>query len=213
MLAGLGRLLGASGLVAALHAGAAPAPELPLASAAAIGAPASTPYGWIDFCSRQPGECMQPPVVARNIALTPGALRAIDRVNRHVNATLQPVSNFEHWGTTLDHWDYPADGKGDCKIYALWKRKLLIEEGFPRQALLITIVRDGAGAGHAVLTVKTDRGDFVLDNLARDIRPWDAAGYVYLKRQAQEDPNVWLSIETPRGAGLAMPPAQARQLG
>ena len=33
----------------------------------------------------------------------------------------------------LDHWDYPIDGKGDCKIYALFKRKLLIDQGFPRR--------------------------------------------------------------------------------
>ena len=59
----------------------------------------------------------------------------------------------------LDHWDYPTDGKGDCKIYALWKRKLLIDMGLPRQALLMTIVRDLEGEGHTILTVKTDRGD------------------------------------------------------
>ncbi len=87
------------------------------------------------------------------------------------------ASNLDHWGTTLDHWDYPIDGKGDCKIYALFKRKLLIDRGFPRQALLMTIVRDLNGEGHAVLTVKTDRRDFVLDNLSDEIRAWSATGY------------------------------------
>jgi predicted transglutaminase-like cysteine proteinase len=87
-----------------------------------------------------------------------------------------------------------VDGKGDCKIYALFKRKLLIERGFPRQALLMTIVRDLDGEGHAILTVKTDRGDFVLDNLSADVRPWSATGYQFYKRQAQDDPNVWLSL-------------------
>ena len=108
---------------------------------------------------------------------------------------IEPISNFDHWGTMLDHWDYPTDGKGDCKIYALYKRKLLIESGFPRQALLMTIVRDLQGEGHAILTVKTDRGDFILDNLTDDIRPWTATGYRFLKRQSQEDPNVWVSIQ------------------
>jgi hypothetical protein len=37
-----------------------------------------------------------------------------------------------------------------------------------------------------VLTVKTDHGDFVLDNLSDEIRPWTAAGYQFYKRQAQE---------------------------
>ena len=116
-------------------------------------------------------------------------------------ARLRPISNLDHWGTMLDHWDYPVDGMGDCKIYALFKRKLLIERGFPRQALLMTIVRDLNGEGHAVLTVKTDRGDFVLDNLSETIRPWSATGYQFYKRQAQDDPNVWLSLGGATGGG------------
>ena len=105
---------------------------------------------------------------------------------------------FDHWGTTLDHWDYPVDGKGDCKIYALYKRKLLLDAGIPRQALLMTIVRDLHGNGHAVLTVKTDHGDFILDNLADEIRPWDETGYRFIKRQSQEDPNVWVAVGDPQ---------------
>ncbi len=52
----------------------------------------------------------------------------------------------------------------------------------------MTIVRDLNGEGHAVLTVKTDHGDFVLDNLSDEIRPWTATGYQFYKRQAQDDP-------------------------
>ena len=103
----------------------------------------------------------------------------------------------------VDHWDYPIDGKGDCKVYALYKRKLLIEQGFPRQALLMTIVRDLDGEGHAILTVKTDRGEFVLDNLTDEIRPWDATGYRYVKRQSQDDPNVWLDLGGAQGVSAA----------
>ncbi|WP_163579344.1 transglutaminase-like cysteine peptidase, partial [Klebsiella pneumoniae] len=87
-----------------------------------------------------------------------------------------------------------VDGKGDCKIYALYKRKLLLDAGFPRQALLMTIVRDLNDEGHTILTVKTDRGDFVLDNLADQVRPWDVTGYNFLKRQSQQNPNIWVSI-------------------
>ena len=118
----------------------------------------------------------------------------LNKVNRLANNAIEPVTNLEHWGTMVDHWDYPVDGKGDCKVYALYKRKLLIEQGFPRQALLMTVVRDLEGQGHAILTVKTDHGDFVLDNLTDDIRSWDSTGYKYVKRQAQDDPNVWLDL-------------------
>lgn len=179
----------------AVVGGAARAGALPASNSAIVGEETSIPYGWVDFCKRQPQECSQPVLPARDLALSAANWKALNRINREVNAAIEPLSNFDHWGTMLDHWDYPTDGKGDCKIYALYKRKLLIESGFPRQALLMTIVRDLQGMGHAILTVKTDHGDFILDNLTDTIRPWTATGYRFLKRQSQEDPNVWVSIE------------------
>jgi predicted transglutaminase-like cysteine proteinase len=164
------------------------------ASVAALTGPTSVPYGWVDFCGREPQECNQPALAAETIAVTPETWRLLNSINRHVNQTIQPISNFDHWGTLLDHWDYPKDGKGDCKIYALWKRKLLMDAGLPRQALLMTIVRDLDGEGHTILTVKTNRGEFILDNLRDDIRPWDETGYRFLKRQSQENPNIWVGI-------------------
>jgi predicted transglutaminase-like cysteine proteinase len=138
------------------------------------------------------------------VKVTADVWEVLVRINRQVNASIEPISNFDHWGTLLDHWDYPVDGKGDCKIYALYKRKLLLERGFPRQALLMTIVLDLNGEGHTILTVKTDRGDFILDNLSDEVRPWSAPGYRFVKRQSQEDPNVWVSIvdqSRPQGLG------------
>lgn len=164
------------------------------ASYATVGGPTSVPYGWLDFCHREPQECNQPVLPPTDIALTPEKWQALNKVNRMVNQTIIPVSNYDHWGTMLDHWDYPTDGKGDCKIYALWKRKLLADAGFPRQALLMTIVRDQNGEGHTILTVKTDHGEFILDNMREEIRSWDATGYRFYKRQSQEDPNIWVSI-------------------
>jgi len=169
----------------------------PDASYIGVGAPTSVPYGWVDFCRREPQECNQPVMPARDLELTAETWQILNRVNRAVNAAIFPVSNYDHWGTMLDHWDYPLDGKGDCKVYALEKRRELIEKGFPRQALLMTVVKDLNDEGHAILTVKTNRGEFILDNLTDTIRPWDATGYEFLKRQSQEDPNVWLAIGEP----------------
>jgi predicted transglutaminase-like cysteine proteinase len=178
---------------------------LPRASRAPVGGETSIPYGWVDFCNRHADECAFGKLTPVDVHLTRQAWGILEDVNAMANGAIEPVSNLDHWGTTLDHWDYPVDGKGDCKIYALFKRKLLIERGFPRQALLMTIVRDLDGEGHAVLTVKTDRGDFVLDNLADEVRPWTATGYTFFKRQAQDDPNVWLSL----GGATGAQPAQA----
>jgi predicted transglutaminase-like cysteine proteinase len=159
-----------------------------------VGERTAVPYGWADFCGRQPQECSQPPLPAETIQLTRATQRVLSKINKDVNAAIQPVSNLDHWGTLADHWDYPTDGKGDCKIYALQKRRLLIQKGFPRQALLMTIVRDGNGAGHTILSVHTDKGDLILDNLTDEILPWDETGYRFIKRQSQENPNVWLSL-------------------
>jgi predicted transglutaminase-like cysteine proteinase len=86
------------------------------ATFATVGEPTSIPYGWVDFCARQPQECNQPPLNAQNIALGSRTWETLKKINVDVNAAIEPISNLEHWGTILDHWDYPIDGKGDCKI-------------------------------------------------------------------------------------------------
>jgi predicted transglutaminase-like cysteine proteinase len=106
---------------------------------------------------------------------------------------------MDHWGV-VERWNYPDDGYGDCEDYALQKRKLLMQAGWPREALLMTVVRDHNGNGHAVLTVKTDRGEYILDNQTNDILLWADTGYRFVKRQSQSDPNVWVSLGEPRAA-------------
>ena len=162
--------------------------------AAPIGGVTRVPYGWADFCTRRPEECRVDVLDPTDVEMSPRVMRTLAGVNSDVNEEIEPVTNLDHWGTVLDHWDYPTDGKGDCKIYALWKRKQLLDLGFPRQALLMTIVRDQEGNGHTVLTVKTNRGDYILDNMVGEIRLWDETGYKFVKRQSQSDPNVWVSV-------------------
>ena len=93
------------------------------------------------------------------------------RINRLVNERIRPMTDLEHFGT-VEKWSYPDDGYGDCEDYVLLKRRMLMEAGWPREALLITVVRDQNGDGHAVLTVKTDRGEFVLDNQNEQVVLW-----------------------------------------
>jgi predicted transglutaminase-like cysteine proteinase len=93
----------------------------------------------------------------------------------------------------IERWSYPDDGYGDCEDYALLKRRMLIESGWPREALLLTVVR-GEREGHAVLTVTTDKGDYVLDNINSDVLLWSNTSYRFIKRQSEYDPNVWVSL-------------------
>jgi predicted transglutaminase-like cysteine proteinase len=159
---------------------------------AAVGDETSIPFGWVEFCQRYRGECAGASKAA-DVNLTDGAMREIQQVNSWVNHNVEAVSDMDHWGV-VDRWDYPMDGKGDCEDYALMKRKMLIERGFPRQALLMTVVRDQQNEGHAVLTVKTNGGEFILDNLNDDVRPVNRIAYRLVKRQSQEDPNIWMSL-------------------
>jgi len=164
-----------------------------------VGNITSVPYGWVDFCQRYKGECENPGGMPRKIELAAKSLREIERINRWVNKNIESVSDMDHWGV-IDQWDYPTDGKGDCEDYVLLKRKLLAEQGFPIQSLLVTVVKDRNNDGHAVLTVHTDHGDYVLDNMTDDIKGWKQTGYRFVKRQSQTDMNTWVSIGEPTSA-------------
>jgi predicted transglutaminase-like cysteine proteinase len=173
------------------HAGAGVAngPETAYAS---VGEDTSIPYGWVEFCQRYRSECAASGKVA-DVNASDAALREIGQVNSLVNHSVEAISDMEHWGV-VDRWDLPMDGKGDCEDYALMKRKILIERGFPRSALLVTVVRDEQNEGHAILTVKTNSGEYILDNLNDDVKPINRIAYRLVKRQSQQDPNVWVAL-------------------
>jgi predicted transglutaminase-like cysteine proteinase len=151
------------------------------------------PPGWVEFCVRQPGECAGTTTTPQNPALSPKAWRELVQVNKWVNETIKPLTDLEHWGV-VERWSYPDDGYGDCEDYALLKRRVLIESGWPREALLLTVVRGKDEEAHAVLTVTTDKGDYVLDNISPDILLWSRTGYRFVKRQSQYGPNTWVSL-------------------
>jgi len=157
------------------------------------------PPGWLEFCERQPGDCAGSVTVRRHFALTPDRWRELVRVNKRVNETIRPLTDLEHWGV-VERWSYPDDGYGDCEDYVLLKRRILIQAGWPREILLVTVVHDKKGEGHAVLTVTTDTGDYVLDNQNERILPWQKTGYRFVKRQSQSHPSVWVSLGSQRSA-------------
>jgi predicted transglutaminase-like cysteine proteinase len=167
------------------------------------------PIGWTEFCAAQPAECATVPTMPRDVVLSAKAMRDLQRVNKWVNENIKPMTDLEHWGV-IERWSYPDDGYGDCEDYVLLKRRLLLSAGWPREALLITVVRDKKDEGHAVLTVKTDRGEFILDNQVEEILPWSETGYRFVKRQSQHDPNVWVSLGEPRPAPPTVAAKQPR---
>jgi predicted transglutaminase-like cysteine proteinase len=159
--------------------------------------------GWIRFCKQRPEECAVNSSEPVTITLTPQAWETLTQVNRQVNASIRSTTDMEHWGVE-DHWDFAEDGYGDCEDYQLVKRKRLVAAGFPRRALRMTAVIDGDGQPHAVLMVRTDRGDFILDNKQSTVLPWRRTGYIYLQREGGPGA-TWVSL----GGAFASPVATA----
>lgn len=125
--------------------------------------------------------------------MTGQLLREISAVNLSVNTRVKPMSDMDNYGKD-EWWAYPDNGFGDCEDYALEKQRELQAAGIAIANLLMTVVRKPDGEGHAVLTVRTDKGDFVLDNLSDKVRLWNQTGYRYLKRQASDNSGRWVSI-------------------
>jgi len=163
------------------------------------------PIGWVEFCVERPLECKVAPAKPRDATVSGKAWKDLVFINRWVNQTIKPMTDLDHYGV-VEKWTYPDDGYGDCEDYVLLKRRMLIEAGWPLEALLITVVRDRKDEGHAVLTVKTDKGEFILDNQRDDILLWSDTGYRFVKRQSQSDPNAWVSLGEPRPVPLTATP-------
>ena len=159
------------------------------------------PFGYVQFCQRNSGECA--PAERASLArfdASPAHLSELDRVNRVINASVSPATDLELYGRE-EFWTFPV-GQGDCEDYVVLKRRILMNHGWPASSLLITVVRDEAGDGHAVLTARTRQGDFVLDNKVDDVRLWSQTPYRYLMRQSYLNPQLWMALD-PRASQTA----------
>ena len=153
------------------------------------------PIGYVTFCREHQAECRPSGRHAGRMQLTAQRRKELEQINRYVNQSVSPVTDLDLYGK-VEVWTYPS-GKGDCEDYVLLKRRELIERGFPESTLLITVVRDENNEGHAVLTVRADKGDFILDNKRRDVMRWADTSYTFVKRQSEKNPLVWISLLPP----------------
>jgi len=151
---------------------------------------AATPAGFISFCLRFADQCTAHRNEPGRIVLDMHNWQLLQAVNHNVNDSMWPETDQAHYGRA-EYWTIPTDGYGDCEDYALTKRKQLSDLGLPSAALRLAVVYSPQSLTHAVLTVATDRGDFVLDNLSGDIRPWNALHYTWIEVQDAEDPMAW----------------------
>ena len=149
------------------------------------------PVGFVQFCERVPENC-KPETAHRRFAMTDEKWLTVRIVNSFVNGAITPVDDETLYGKA-EYWTLPTDA-GDCEDIMLLKKKLLVAEGVAAEALRITVVLDENGGGHAVLTLITSDGDYILDNRRNDIRLWSNTGYTFLKRQADHNSQKWVSL-------------------
>jgi len=102
-----------------------------------------------------------------------GFLAKLERVNRGVNGLIAYRRDKAVYGS-LDHWAKPAEilnrGAGDCEDFAILKMTALIGAGVPAQSMSLVVLQDSQkGVFHAVLSVATGSGIFILDNVRNNV--------------------------------------------
>jgi predicted transglutaminase-like cysteine proteinase len=187
----LGLFLGGSAAQATDRAGEGTQGEAPRSYETEYGK-ALPPIGFVRFCARSPEDCEAKSGRPSRLVMSPERWTLLHHVNGYVNSKIVPVSDQDLYGQP-EFWTYPQDA-GDCEDFVLLKKRYLVGLGFPADALLITVVLDEKREGHAVLTVATDAGDYVLDNRRDDIMRWSDLDYTFLKRQSQRDPRAWVAL-------------------
>jgi predicted transglutaminase-like cysteine proteinase len=154
-----------------------------------LGARTLEPSGAAGLCGRYPWACTS---ASSGIQLNRAAFAEISRINRRINRTVRSVPDRRQYGMA-DYWSYPGSGAGDCEDFALAKKRELVATGFAANRLLLATVHSSTIGPHAVLVLRTDEGDYVLDNLTDEILPWRATGYAFLRIQNPSEPSVWLT--------------------
>jgi predicted transglutaminase-like cysteine proteinase len=176
---------------------------MPRAAIMPITGKTSQPIGHYDFCQRYASECTVRTSRDPRVTLTPEKWNQLVLVNAKVNHDITEATDQQIYGVP-EYWAYPDKiGEGDCEDLVLLKQRDLIKLGWPVGALLITVVRQTNGDGHAVLTVVTDRGDLVLDNMEQRILLWNETSYAYVKRQSEYNSGQWVGIDD-AGSGIAV---------
>ncbi len=156
----------------------------------------SQPIGHYNYCKQNPRDCtinLESPFAPK---LTRARWQEMIEANFYANSSVAPVTDMEQYNTE-EYWTLP-EKFGDCEDYVLLKRQILIDKGWPKSSLLVTVVRQQSGEGHAVLTVRTRDSDYILDNLNSKILPWFQTEYLYLKRQSTLNSGHWADIRDSR---------------
>jgi predicted transglutaminase-like cysteine proteinase len=159
----------------------------------AFEAPALAPMAHVVFCMRYRGDCAVRHIAFRRrpVELTPERWNDLRTVNAAVNRGIRPQANTR--GLAGEQW-LISPRAGDCNDYAVSKRHELLARGWPSRSLLLAEVVTSWGEHHLVLVVRAREGDFILDNLTAQLRPWAQAEYRWVKMQSPRAPRFWSTV-------------------
>ena len=150
--------------------------------------PSLAPMAFIRFCNKYPQDCEARSAPLSPVVLTATRMSELVAVNRAVNRAIEPRADNRR--VTQEEW-LLSPRAGDCNDYAVSKRHRLIARGWPSRSLLLTEVVLSSGKHHLVLVVRTREDDFILDNLADDIRPVSHGQYKWVRGQQEKNPKLW----------------------
>ncbi|TRC88788.1 transglutaminase [Mesorhizobium sp. WSM4303] len=106
-------------------------------------------------------------------------------VNSSINRAIAYKKDSVVYGK-LDYWAKPSEilerRAGDCEDFAILKMAALLHAGIPAQSMSLVVLQDRKrGFFHAVLSVSTGSGVFILDSLSNVVsRDTDLPSYVPL---------------------------------
>jgi predicted transglutaminase-like cysteine proteinase len=148
-----------------------------------------------EFCSNNPGECDLSGQTI--IELTPEIWKQLLDINITVNRDIDLSLDKDQYQKE-ELWTYPSSGFGDCEDIALEKRFRLSMIGFPRGALRMAIgYHKKTLTSHAVLTVETKQGTYVMDSTNDQIHIWYQTPYNFETRERTDgkweryDQDMW----------------------
>jgi len=158
-------------------------------------------FGYGSFCEENPDHCGYKSDNRRVIVWDDAAQDLLASTNLTVNTMVQYRSDIENYNIE-EKWALPDLGFGDCEDYVLEKRRLLLAEGVPSESMTIAYVKvplsdvqPGEDRGHAVLIVRTNKGDRVLDNRADDVLRIQDTDYEYIAAINPLNDQEWMTIE------------------
>ncbi|TPK58018.1 transglutaminase [Mesorhizobium sp. B2-4-19] len=127
-------------------------------------------------------------------------------INSSINHAIAYKKDSVVYGK-LDYWAKPSETlerrAGDCEDFAILKMAALLRAGIPAQSMSLVVLQDRKrGFFHAVLSVSTGSGVFILDSLSNVVsRDSDLPDYVPLYSFSTD--RAWIHGTRPGAAQVA----------